>query len=233
MFIATLLITAALAHTKLINPAPKFMSPSENDSPTVYNTITYENNSPAKNIVTFTGMLHKQYEGSLPAYFKDCGSNSPKTDHNAEAPMPSNGRVIMDIHSHHPELYEFYIDNILVAEGAWQDGEHPESIPIDYSKCTSGKCKFRYIIAAVHAQPIQLYDNIVTIPGTPSRIVAGHITSQTLAAAPVITAKAAAEAITKSSFCSVGREIRTRELMKVKFYLEVSQTAAIYRERGG
>lgn len=219
MFTTVLLIASALAHTKLITPTPKFLSPSENDFPAECNKITYQNNAPAKNIETFTGMLKEKYGGSLLAYFTDCGSNSPKTDHNAQVPIPKDGRVVMDNHSHHPGLYEIYIDDIKVASGAWQDGEHPESIPIDYSKCASGTCKFRYMMAAVHAQPIQLYDNIVTITGAPSYPVAPVpvpapapvVSSAAAKASPVPSASttAAGSAATPPAYATVAAPVIT------------------------
>ena len=172
MFTATILITIALAHTQLYTPKPKFYIQVTANFPSAEcSQITYTNNNPAANIVMFTAQLQSKFAGSLLAYFSACGSNSPKTDHNAQAPIPADGHVKIQADSQHPSYYEFYIDDTKVAGGTWQEGQTPETFPIDFSKC-AGTCKFRYMMAAVHQQPIQLYDNIVTLTaGTGSEAI--------------------------------------------------------------
>ena len=166
-----LLASVVIAHTQLFAPAPKFLSPSENNFPSECGIIKYENNAPAANIEMFTAQLQSEFGGSLLAYFTKCGSNALKTDPNGQAPIPTDGVAKIDAHSQHPGFYEFYIDDTKVAGGTWQEGQTPETFPIDFSKC-AGTCKFRYMMAAVHQQPIQLYDNIVTLTaGTGSEAI--------------------------------------------------------------
>lgn len=212
MFSIFIVASTALAHTMLYSPAPKFREKGARNAPFLCSLIAFQSTSQPKNIGTFTSQLRAKYDGSLLKYFTACGSNSAKTVHIGEASIPTDGVAKIDARSQHPGLLEFYIDNLRVASGTWQTGQTPESVHIDYSKCRSGKCKFRYLMVAVHQQPMQLYDNIVTIVGPPGDSKQDAVSSRSLFKLPDKWQKCPSFKCSNESSCFFSAKLRMTAL---------------------
>lgn len=176
-----ILVTSTLAHMHMTTPAaqfpPEFVS-NANAPSSLCSLIPYYPGSNDILIPGFNNDLKAKGFGSLREYAdacartaqgKICGNSLP----DAVVPIPSDGTAVIEIGADHIGPSEIWVDDVLVmynpgiVRGSVQ--KTPPTTRVDYSQvCPSGSCRVRFVMAALHNYPAEIFDNCVTIgaPGS-------------------------------------------------------------------
>ena len=191
MSITLLLLTLVASHMHMTSPEPKFLPGFQYDKPApsmICDLVPYASGSGTEVIPAFNAGLESKGFKSLKEYVDACASkNSVKVCGNtipaSQVPFPQDNTVKIDIGADHIGPSEIWVDDKLVMTNKGIDGatikKTPPSSPVDFaSLCPSGSCQVRFVMAALHLSPAELYDNCVTITGTPSQTVIGQRRNQ-------------------------------------------------------
>jgi hypothetical protein len=199
-----LLATSAFAHMHMSSPEPRFNPAFEYDknAPSmVCEVVEYNAGSGTEVVPAFNqGLLLSGFK-NLREYVDACAAATStsicgNTVSNASVPFPADGMVNINIGADHVGPSEIWVDDRLVMSNAGIDGvtviKTPPSSAIDFAtECPSGNCLVRFVMAALHNSPAEIYDNCVRVTGTPSIGISPR---------PAAPTKTTTYSLTKTSF---------------------------------
>jgi hypothetical protein len=145
-----------VGHMHMIVPPARFTnSPGDQNAPSgMCSVIPYQPDSPSVVLSRFRSQLR----GTLRDYFQQCGTRvCGNTDANHVVSLGGN-TVQLSIGARHIGFVEIWLDDTRV----WSGEQLLDSYNVDLQQC-SGTCRVRFIMAALHNFPAELYDNCVLV----------------------------------------------------------------------
>ena len=168
-----LLISSALAHMRILKPDVKF---SDMGQQFTFSTLCELAKYPPGAPETMGPAILKAMKEAGFKTVKDladkCGKPCGLTDKTFLVDPPADGIVVIDDHNinpPHPGPSEIWFDGkkVLYNDGSNYTKENPQhNTKVDFSVCTKDACELRFVMAASHVFPTEIYDNCVMIRGT-------------------------------------------------------------------
>ena len=156
------------------SPSPSFFDAFQNDkrSPSqACGLVPYSPGSANVVLNTFNSGLSQAGFSSLKAFVDACGKYCGNTIPSTSVPFPQDNAVKIDIGADHIGPSEIWVDDRLVMSNKGIDGGNnivktPPYTFVDFTKeCPSGNCLVRFVMAALHNSPAEIYDSCVRITG--------------------------------------------------------------------
>jgi hypothetical protein len=150
------LISLVVAHMHMIVPAARFTNArgDQNAPSGMCSAIPYQPDAPSVVLSRFRSQLR----GTLRDYFQQCGARfCGNTDPNHVVTLGAN-TVQLSIGARHVGIVEIWLDDTRLVYSE----QLLDSYTVDLQRC-SGTCRVRFIMAALHNFPAELYDNCVLV----------------------------------------------------------------------
>lgn len=174
-FTTTLLLaTIAFGHMFMTSPSPTFADAFQYDkrSPSMScGLVSYSPGLATLVLTEFNSGLNQAGFSNLKSFVDACGKFCGNTISSASVPFPQDNTVRIDIGVDHIGPSEIWVDDRLVMSNPGIDGgdnivKTPSSTYVDFAKeCSSGNCLVRFVMAALHNSPAEIYDSCVRITG--------------------------------------------------------------------
>jgi hypothetical protein len=149
-------ITVITAHLTMTSPAAQFtISRGDENGPSGRcGVIDYTPDAPSVVLTQFKNKMR----GTLLDYFNDCRARYCGNTRPTHIVHHTHNSVRISVSARHVGLVEIWLNGDRVV----QSDRLVDEYKVDFSQC-EGDCVVRFIMAALHTFPAELYDNCVTV----------------------------------------------------------------------